>query len=356
MDRRFSSFEIFVLRLSPSLIKHLMDHMDARSLIMLSKTSRTLGGAYVCYAAAVWNPLVMYKRWFRHGWSFRRLLRRCGAMLSGSVVFDFFDRAQRRNNTMHIFLRAAGADEVCGWLAGEGYETVLGDYDPNDPLWHGRHCTEAVRPRGEEDGPILAAYTFRKEGVSATGFRDLFSVKVIVIDIDPIQHLLFDFHASKQLAVKLQRRLLMRHSEAGEMNFLTADGAVSVFPYDTFVERVSYVSRNGVHDSEVPQSWLAKYSARGITIISGGVTGMRPSFKTGSRTVLDKFSWHISFKDKYFPAFLDSYYGKAVVDLPFEVLYLSGLRSDSLFDLKIAEPYIWRALLTDMEEEDVDMY
>ncbi|PPR04175.1 hypothetical protein CVT26_003815 [Gymnopilus dilepis] len=339
-----SVFEYFVLHLSPSALQHLLDWMDPNSLVLLSRTCKTLHGAYTDYARTVWNPAKIYGRWFARPWFFRRMLRRCGGIVSGSIVFNFFDRGRRKRNVMHIFLRSAGADELCGWFSEQGYASICGGYKPNDPLWHGLHCVKAVMPQGEEERGVLATYLFEKIVVGESGILEAFVAKLVVIDVDPVQYVLFDFDYT------------------GEMNFLTADGAVSIFPYDTFVDRISYISWNGDKKFQATQASTRKHLRRGVTTISGGVTRMRSSFKTGQRRVLDEKCWFIPFQEKLFefPGWPDSYYGECTPPIPFEVLYLSDIKHADLFRLKIAEPYIWRALLCDgleggEEDDDVEL-
>ncbi|KAF8871650.1 hypothetical protein CPB84DRAFT_1629013, partial [Gymnopilus junonius] len=90
-------------------------------IINLSKTSRAVYSLVTWYKRTTWDPTTIYKKWFIHVSAFRRLLRRTNAIISGSFALQFFDRSIYPGSDMDIFLRAAGASDVCYWLLSQGY-------------------------------------------------------------------------------------------------------------------------------------------------------------------------------------------------------------------------------------------
>ncbi|PPQ66494.1 hypothetical protein CVT26_011182 [Gymnopilus dilepis] len=334
MSRSLSHLEMFLLRISPALLAHILTFFDISALLAFSRSSKMLRGVYTSYARAVWNPSVILKSWFLYSWSFRKVLRRCGGVLSGSLVFNFFDRVKARRRVMHIFIRPAGADDFCSWLFYEDYVCTSGDYDRYNPAWHSKRCADSENIR---EGTVLATYVFKKTSRPVNGVAKVYLIKVVIVNVDPIRYILFNFPCTDYDA-------LWSFWTAGEMNFMTSDVAVSIFPYDTFVKRTSYLSWSG-DDCTLPQAWFNKYKRRGVEVIQGTCKGMSISLRGGPRHVMDSHCWRIELEDDDVPDFVDNYYGRTAVDLPFEVLFLSGIDDDDIFRMKVAEPYAWRAIL-----------
>ena len=123
-------------------------------------------------------------------------MRRCNAIVSGSFALQFFERKRYIGSDMDIYLRCAGVREFCVWLKNEGYHNVDGGTSyvrtnfPEDTLG-------AVGPRNSKHGPLLGVHTFQRMVGSARGHIEVQRVQLIVVDTDPIEHILFSFHSSK---------------------------------------------------------------------------------------------------------------------------------------------------------------
>ncbi|PPQ80640.1 hypothetical protein CVT26_007112 [Gymnopilus dilepis] len=314
-----SPFESFLLRASTTVTCRLLQHVDILSLVSLSRTSKQLHSLYSWFAEMAWDPSWRYRQWFVHILAFRRLLRRCNAVVSGSFALQFFQRRRYIGSDMDIYLRCAGVKEFCLWMKHEGYRNVDGDASyvrtnfPEDTL-------KAVAPRNSKHGPLLGVHTFQRMVGSARGHIEVQRVQLIVVDTDPIEHILFNFHST------------------AVMNFLSANRAVAIFPMNTFVQRVSFVTH-----APPPASkhiiWRRKYRKRGFTIIDDSTPDTGHRAVLGARHVGDELCWNISFRDVHWER---GYYGTPRPKLAFEVLSSDVAIVDESCKYKIAEPYVWR--------------
>ena len=82
---------------------------------------------------------------------------------------------------------------------------------------------------------------------------------------------------------------------AAVINFLTADEGFSVFPWSTFVERVSYVCKIRRESADRVLGWTKKYENRGFSV-RGADFSPGPTLVRGCRFVGDRHTWHMSFK------------------------------------------------------------
>ena len=196
-----STFETVLLQLKPSFLVRLFAELDLLSLIRISRTSTCLHSMYLCYRDSAWEPTALYRRWFLQPTSFRRLLRKTNAIVSGSFALQFFDRSYYPESDMDIYLRCAGAMDVCRWLVGQGYRYVKADHEYGQvPLKHQGHIQKAVKNSSSIDRPLLGVYNFKKLLGSSAGYIEILLVQVIVVDTDPIEHVLFGFHSSKKVS------------------------------------------------------------------------------------------------------------------------------------------------------------
>ncbi|PPQ97060.1 hypothetical protein CVT26_001242 [Gymnopilus dilepis] len=315
-----SPFEYFLLRASTSVTCRLLQHVDILSLVSLSRTSKQLHSVYEWFAEMAWDPSWRYRQWFVHIKAFKRLLRRCNAVVSGSFALQFFERRRYVGSDMDIYLRCAGVKEFCVWLKNEGYRNVDGNSSyvrtnfPEDTL-------RALAPRNSKRNPLLGVHTFQRMLGSASGHIEVQRVQVIVVDTDPVEHILFHFHST------------------AVMNFLAADRAVALFPMNTFVDRVSFITH-----APPPASnhvvWKRKYRKRGFRIVGDSISEPEYRAVLGIRYVGDKFCWTMSFRGD--STWERGYYGVPKPDFAFEVLSSDLGIVDEGCKYKIAEPFVWR--------------
>ncbi|PPQ96722.1 hypothetical protein CVT26_010275 [Gymnopilus dilepis] len=302
-----STFEDMLLRFSPARLLLFFAELDIDAIISLSKTSSALHSAYTFYAKEAWDPTKRFASWFKNPAAFRRLLSRTNSVISGSFALQFFDRSYYPTGDMDIYLRVAGADEVCRWLTRQDYTYVRQNKTYPHVISRDRvHFDRAVRNLSSSVSPLLAVYNFERKLELSKTESIVRHVQVIVVDTDPIEHILFDFHSTVV------------------MNFITAERAVSIFPHSTFIDRLSYTSK--VRDKAIidKPDWRIKYERRGFTFRDDSDTYSTVRRLTCQssilRSVQDKFSWQITFPNEQTWNALPPPYGTMKLDYDFEVL------------------------------------
>ncbi|PPQ83057.1 hypothetical protein CVT26_011788 [Gymnopilus dilepis] len=272
-----SPFETVLLRLTKDAVFIMFHGFDVRSLFAVARTSKLIHCLYRIYSKSVWDPDTHYGRWFHDVAYFKELLHHTGAVVSGSFALQFFGRLYYPSSDMDIFLRAAGADDFCSWLREEGYYCSADRYEYGELAGgESTHYTKAVANKTSFHDPLLGVYAFKKDITSLSGKGETLCIQIIVVDVDPVQHILFDFHSTCV------------------MNFLTAFEGVSVFPWSTFVDRVSYISRIRRENEARVSGWTKKYEKRGFLVKAGGAE-VSQALERGSRFVGDRHSWNMVF-------------------------------------------------------------
>ncbi|PPQ74440.1 hypothetical protein CVT26_001421 [Gymnopilus dilepis] len=320
---RFSPFEMFLLRGSSSILLEIFNVIDIISLMTLSKCSKVLRRLFICYAQAKWDPAKRYRRWFSDVLEFRRVLRRSGAVISGSFALQYFDRSFYAESDMDLFVRIGGVGPLCEFIRSQGYASIGHHQDYDECVAEGgAHIIKAALNISSFEDPLLGVYTFQKFVVRASGRVDVLQVQVVVVDTEPIEHILFDFHST------------------AVMNFLTADNAISVFPLSTFVHRVSYISKIRTESTRRTEAWISKYEARGFKVVGSCNSEEAQHVVSGFRYAGDCMSWKIGlFEDKEAER---GVYGPPVLGVGFEVLMRDNLAVKNDSYLRIAEPFVWR--------------
>ncbi|PPQ86098.1 hypothetical protein CVT26_001220 [Gymnopilus dilepis] len=319
-----SPFETFLLRTSSAVVCRIFQQSDIMTLVALSRASRTLHAIHLWFAEKAWDPSWRYRQYFVHVQAFRRMLRQCDALISGSFVLQFFDRRRYVNSDLDIFLRSAGANDMCNWLKKEGYKAVDGVVGYNQAS-RSQHVVRAVASRGPEHGSLLGVYTFQRLVATAGGHVELMRVQVIVVDTSPIEHILFEFHST------------------AVMNFLSADEAISVFPLATFRDRTSFISHLP-SSADKHYAWKRKYRKRGFNLVGESTSDRVSHLPLGFRTVGDKYCWSIKLRGSVLPDGGRGYYNNPSVRLPFDVLSADMGAVSEGCSIKIAEPYLWRCV------------
>lgn len=79
------------------------------------------------------------------------------------------------------------------------------------------------------------------------------------------------------------------------MNIITAEMAVAVFPFSTFIKRKSYVTKPYWEAEERTLRWTNKYIRRGFEVLDRNALEPYGSFRVGPRALLDSRSWIMRF-------------------------------------------------------------
>ncbi|PPQ74738.1 hypothetical protein CVT26_005070 [Gymnopilus dilepis] len=323
MHMQFSSLEMFLLRVSWSILLELFDVVDVVTLIALSKTSKALRRLFICYAQARWDPAKRYRSWFSDVLEFRRVLKRSGAVVSGSFALQYFDRTFYAESDMDLFVRIGGVGPLCDFVRSQGYGSVGYNLDYDECAAEGgAHIIKAALNITSYEDPLLGVYTFKKFVAWPSGRVDMLQIQVVVVDTEPVEHILFDFHST------------------AVMNFLTADNAIAVFPFSTFVQRVSYISKIRVESSQRTEKWISKYEERGFKMVGAHNPEEAKGVASVFRYPGDSMSWKIGlFPDKEEARGL---YGSVFSGVGFEVLTRDNFAVTSGSYLRVAEPFVWR--------------
>ncbi|PPQ97600.1 LOW QUALITY PROTEIN: hypothetical protein CVT26_002399 [Gymnopilus dilepis] len=337
-----SSFESFLLRSSSAVLCRILQQADVLSLVSLSRTSKTLHAIYRWFAEKAWDPNWRYRQYFAHVHAFRRLLRRCDALVSGSFALQYFERKRYINSDMDIYLRTGGVIEMCDWLKKEGYRctdrgAAYGQASRT------QHVIRAVTSRGPEHGPLLGVYSFQRMVATIEGHVEVMKIQLIVVDTSPIEHILFEFHSSERpwRGIRTLADSIVLVLTAAVMNFLSADEAISIFPMTTFEDRTSFVSHLR-STAERHCAWKRKYRKRGFDIVADQKSRSVSRLVLGCRTVGDRHCWRIKFRDTVLPDGGRGYYNNPSIRIPFEVWSADmGIVSEGC-SIKIADTYVWR--------------
>lgn len=142
----------------------------------------------------MWDPNVYFSRWFTRPLAFRRLLGQCNAVVSGSQALQFFERTEYVDSDLDIFLPPAGVLRMSEWLEDMGYGLPV---EEDGYEFHSRLAdasTDCLKPSFLPNN-MRAVFTFRSHSPLG-GIARPRRVQLIVVDIDPVEFITFDFHSS----------------------------------------------------------------------------------------------------------------------------------------------------------------
>ncbi|KAJ7495920.1 hypothetical protein B0H11DRAFT_1910206 [Mycena galericulata] len=289
---RLSRLEATLLSLPNCLLLHVLSFWSPQCIATCDSLS-----------TLAWDVDRFFAPWFIDDTvDFRVMLERCGAVVSGSLITQFFDRTLYRDSDMDIFLRMGGLPEMGAWLVSQGYI-----YSSTSTGYRAlRRAIQRVSGKVVSD-PVDGHRTIRtvlnfKRLVASTTIIHIQKIQLVVVDMDPIHHVLFDFHS---------------------------------------IYHKSYITRNRIESTHRGEVWKSKYRARGFRIISRRSRGDHSDLKIGQRSSMDRRSWIINLealpKNEE-----NSIYGRVHSDVRFEVMHWrSGATCADSF-ARIAEPGICR--------------
>ncbi|PPQ81645.1 hypothetical protein CVT26_013896 [Gymnopilus dilepis] len=228
--------------LPDAVIYRLFSFVQLEQLILLSKTCWLTRYLVRFYSIRAWSFYGFFRRWFTDSRAFQRMLERTRAVISGSQVVQFFDRAYYPESDLDIYVQ---------------YGFRLGGVS-----------------RRSSSGPITRILNLEKDETLWDGTTIRKRIQIIGLDVQPLNHILFEFHST------------------AVMNFMTANVAVSVFPKLTFIDRMSLAlkapkKKNSI-DEKLP--WQDKYRDRGFHMVHEGPTSFLET-RLGRRSAVDCKSW-----------------------------------------------------------------
>ncbi|KAJ6507218.1 hypothetical protein C8R47DRAFT_1209151 [Mycena vitilis] len=280
-----SPLERILLCVQDSLLVRLLSFWNPAEVFKFAGLSRITNGIMDHYITLVWDVDAHFYQWFRDSPSiFRSVLRRSNGVVSGSHILQFLDRTRYLDSDIDIFIRIGGVFTMGRWLLSQGYSLAAQSEDyPAAQLDDFR--SEVIKtgarlptPKSPQR-PVKAVYNFQRFVASPTSIYDQ-RIQLIVVDTDPIKHILFDFHST------------------AVMNYMTSDVLVSIFPRSTLVLHKCYVTKNRFETIQRSTAWKQKYRERGFRIIEKQTRGHHSDLKLGKRTSADQASWSIKLNGK----------------------------------------------------------
>ncbi|KAJ7783130.1 hypothetical protein B0H16DRAFT_1803411 [Mycena metata] len=284
-DARLSKLECLLLTAPHPLLFRILSFWHLSDILASDRVSCVLHNVVRYYKSIVWNPDIFFERWFRDSpTEFRRTLGECGAAVSGSQITQFLDRTIYDESDMDIFLRIGGVQHMGGWLESQGYtysESDTSDYEAfsRDLL---RLSSRIILERNPTATSIKGVFDYARY-IASTTVIFIQKIQLIVVDTNPIHHIIFDFHSTAVI------------------NYMVADAVVSVFPRSTLLLHKSYVVRSRQETIARTMQWKNKYRERGYQIIRKRTGGAHPDLPPDPTSTL-------------------TIYGNAVQDVNFEVL------------------------------------
>jgi hypothetical protein len=227
---------------------------------------------------------------------FRSLQARTGTLISGPYALQFLDRTHDPESSLDLYTHPGRAREVGLWLMAEGY--VFQPDSDNEPQtfhdvdfdswtpwipptndifdWSVNLEPESTLPGGVRD-------TYRFQRVRGGQKRE---IQIMAAVHTPMQCIL-EFHCSKSIN-GLQGFLLTPVAKACIMNFITYEGAYSLYPWTTFEARRNLAL---IDDSHLD---IAKYAERGWRTVSSLLPNIATDFFVGvPRFSNDGSTWRV---------------------------------------------------------------
>jgi len=178
---------------NPALIDYMFSFWDFTSIITCAKTNSTARGRILSYVSSEWSLRRHFKDWFRD--DLQEILHKCGAVISGSQAIQFFDRERYPDSDVDFFVRLGGADELVKWLVRQGYSVTdcSEQYGGNVEYEIQELSAKCTGNLTSFERSILGVVNLLKPRVID------YKVQVVIVDVDPIEHVLYEFHSSKSI-------------------------------------------------------------------------------------------------------------------------------------------------------------
>jgi len=200
MRPRLSKAEEFFLTIDDDARNEIFSLCQADTLLRLCRVSSTMAGLSRAYIHATWDIQKFLKRWFQSPKRFLHVLHVSGGIVAGSQPLQFFKRTRYPNTSLDIYIRFGAMTAMLLWLedadfirSGEGsFKAALDDFllemDPSkDDSFHTVQTTETG---------ILAIVVYNKDVLRPDGQIETMTVRVVIVEEDPMFHIVFRSHSS----------------------------------------------------------------------------------------------------------------------------------------------------------------
>jgi len=233
--------------------QRLCHFLDIKDIINLTKTCKSLARLYQELLRTQRNLDKQLGRFLRDPVKFRKRLAQCDGVIPGSFALQFFSRTLWPDSNLNVFVKE----------------------DRYGPLVQHLIKDEGYRIIGKSDGP-KTHFRFHVKQVSQ--FQRTCNSTVTEIEIIEV----------KDQAPSI--KLLEGYYMTDLVNFITCNGAYSMFPHATFVEKRTYVTNP--MDNHFG-TMLTKYANRGIIsqrLLASNLDKKMPILYHMNRFIGDKYT------------------------------------------------------------------
>ncbi|TFK59252.1 hypothetical protein BDN72DRAFT_865310 [Pluteus cervinus] len=231
---------------------HVVANMTPGDLMRFSRTSSTHYAIVQIYKKTHYSVAKHLERFFPGNMyqQFRELQARTGALLFGSVAFDFFTRTINDESALDVMVTLLPYGEVAEWLQVRGYvfqnEGQNSDDDSDeDELEYSDDVASDEEDDEEDDERSLPP----EIGIFSNGNLSI--------------HVWIARHTTLERVIG--SNLNTEPKLACTMNCITANDAISLYPHSSFHERQALRLRN--NDTVASDDFVEKYRQRGWTIV-----------------------------------------------------------------------------------------
>jgi hypothetical protein len=211
-----------------------------------SRTCRMANEAVSSYFDRVFDLPRHLRRFFSSPANFRTVLRKTGALISGTFAALFFDRTIRSHRLLDIYVQHKHANSVVHWLLHNGYDfrpRVHEQMSLEIAINHMHNCAQhphrsilhGIFSNLYPTPGLLSSFDFvRNEQNKPKTF-----VRVAVASNTPLE-LVLHSHSSES-TIYVPPKLTNLAFEAGMMNIISPDKAYAFYPYETFQDHRSLI-------------------------------------------------------------------------------------------------------------------
>ncbi|KAH6918561.1 hypothetical protein BKA70DRAFT_1416553 [Coprinopsis sp. MPI-PUGE-AT-0042] len=198
-----SPFERWLLSIQDELRVYILWFVQPVDLINLSATSIVVYSILWHYRSHVWGIENFLRLWFPHPQSFLGQLALTSAVISGSQVIRFFDRlCPKPESDIDIFTRIGSVLALGRYLFAVGYVLATDGTDThNYELGFNARVLDITQgdklERLSGVYGILSVFNFYRQTLTPNGISVVLKVQVIVVNSDPVDHVIHGFHSSK---------------------------------------------------------------------------------------------------------------------------------------------------------------
>lgn len=192
---------------NPAIVLRLLSYWRLDSLIALGRVNHFLRGFILIYSQEAWSLDRHFAQWFPDPQSFRVALSESNAIVVGSQIVRFLDRAPSTNQKIQILVPLSGFYLMGTWLGANGYtyKPEDGDYilfsnvAANLSQTAGLIIDGIVPKQSARIPSLLTSVTFARVNViRGCIVHDL--IQLVAVSRNPIHHVL-EFRTSTSLLI-----------------------------------------------------------------------------------------------------------------------------------------------------------